>query len=268
MHLPTNLYKYEPFTAQALQNLKSQAIYFGSPKNFNDPYDCALFPRVKNPSDEEIERIRFTYLQKKDLPKNVRQQFLNTSPDGLRSILARIAEDVFNDVVKTFLDKRGVTCFSERHDSLLMWGHYGGRFCGFCLEFRTDIDLFSKARSVTYSQSMPEIEIAPLLCDENYDQVLDLYCTKAEDWKYEREWRCLHNEAGTVYHYPAEAITGVYIGPDAPLASLEIIALILSGQNPGVQIWRGRRSRSAFSVEFDSVSYTSHTDAKRQGLIP
>lgn len=35
---PARLYKFEPFTARSLQNLKSQAMYFGSPRNFNDPY--------------------------------------------------------------------------------------------------------------------------------------------------------------------------------------------------------------------------------------
>ncbi len=43
---PKKLYKYEAFTEQSLKNLKAQAIYFGSPKNFNDPYDCALTPVI------------------------------------------------------------------------------------------------------------------------------------------------------------------------------------------------------------------------------
>ena len=54
MTTPLRLYKYEPLTMQALHNLKSQIIYFGSPMSFNDPYDCALTPNIKTPVESEV----------------------------------------------------------------------------------------------------------------------------------------------------------------------------------------------------------------------
>lgn len=42
MPLPSSLFKFERFTTQALSNLKEQVIYFSSPRNFNDPYDCSI----------------------------------------------------------------------------------------------------------------------------------------------------------------------------------------------------------------------------------
>lgn len=96
---------------------------------------------------------------------------------------------------------------------------------------------------------------------------MDLFCTKSLDWKYEREWRALHQEAGTSYTYSADDLTGVYLGPEASFTTLEIMALVLAGQNEHVKIWTGTRSRSDFSVEFKNVSYSSHIEAKRRGLI-
>jgi hypothetical protein len=186
-----------------------------------------------------------------------------SSIDELRKIYLRNGQAVVDAAIHDFLNNKGVSCFSERNDSLLMWGHYGGRFSGFCLEFRTDLDLFQKARRVIYTESMPEVDIVPLLCDEEDDQILDLYCTKAADWHYEHEWRCLHKEAGTLYHYPAESLSGIYIGPDAPFSNLEIIALILGGQNQETQLWQGRRSKTSFSVEFEPIKYIPHIEAKR-----
>ena len=58
MTAPLLLYKYEAFSAQSLENLKNQVIYFGSPLRFNDPYDCALSPSIAEPSDEDVEKIR------------------------------------------------------------------------------------------------------------------------------------------------------------------------------------------------------------------
>ena len=102
----------------------------------------------------------------------------------------------------------------------------------------------------------------------DFEQVFDLYCTKALDWQYEQEWRCLHMQGGIEYTYPLDALTGIYMGPEMPSSAFEIIALILSGQSTHVQLWQGRRSNSKFMVEFGPVTYTSHLEAKRRGLLP
>ena len=268
MPLPLHVYKYEPFSARSLQNLKEQVIFFGSPMHFNDPYDCALEPSVKEPSDEEVERIRSSYLSRPDLEPKVRRSFETSSVPTLRIMLLRVGRKLLDTEISKFLSARGVSCFSEINNSLLMWSHYSGHFRGFCLEFRTDLDLFQKLRKVRYTTDMPEVEIAPMLCDDNFEQVLDLYCTKALDWQYEQEWRGIHSQAGTAYTYPTDALTGIYMGPEMPFSAFEIIALILAGQNSHVQLWQGRRSKSEFSVEFEQVAYTSHLEAKRLGLLP
>ncbi|MGR3809769.1 DUF2971 domain-containing protein [Jiulongibacter sp. NS-SX5] len=38
--LPNRIYQYQSFNEYSLQNLKNSEIYFNSPLNFNDPYDC------------------------------------------------------------------------------------------------------------------------------------------------------------------------------------------------------------------------------------
>ena len=270
MTIPSRLYKYESFTAQALENLKNHSVYFASPSGFNDPYDCAVSPSVKEPNDADVMRIRDHYLAKDELPEQVRTQFEQLDIAGLRIMLLRQGQTVLDKAVEEFLSRRGVTCFSERNDSLLMWGHYGGRFKGFCLEFRTEHPPLTKARKVQYAEEMPQVDLLPLLCsdEQGTDEVLNLYCTKAFDWHYEKEWRCIHDRAGTLYTYPAEALTGIYIGPDAAFACLEIRALIVMNQNPAVQLWQGRRSKSDFSVVFEQVTYTPHLEAKRRGLLP
>ncbi|WP_137887186.1 DUF2971 domain-containing protein [Pseudomonas sp. 2FE] len=267
MSPPLRLYKYEAFTAQSLQNLKDQLIYFGSPLAFNDPYDCALSPRIKEPTDVDVERVRSHYLAKPEIENRVRREFETASPAALRHMLLRIGQNTLDDMITKFLSQRGVTCFSEKRDSLLMWSHYGDHCKGFCLEFSTSADPFHKIKKVRYTQDMPVIDVVPMLCDEDYDPVVDLYCTKAIDWAYEHEWRAIHSQAGTAYRYPSESLTGIYLGPDMPFTAFEIIALVLAGQNEHVQLWQGSRSKSNFSVEFRPVTYTSHLEAKRLGLL-
>lgn len=267
MSIPTRLYKYEPFSVRALQNLKDQIIYFGSPRNFNDPYDCALTPRFKNPSASELEKIRQYNLSKPALNEKLRKKFKDASIEELRRIFLKTGNRVLNEKINDFLKNQGVSCFSERVDSLLMWSHYADSCKGFCLEFDTSAELFGKFRKVQYAQEMPEFDIVPMLCDDDFDPITKLYCTKAIDWAYEHEWRGIHYEAGTPFGYESTTLTGIFLGPDMPETATEIVALIIAGQNEHAQLWKGTRSTTTFSVEFTAIKYTSYLEAKRKGRI-
>jgi len=262
MNPPPSFYKYETFSTQSLLNLKSQIIYFGSPLNFNDPYDCAITPNLLEPSDGELEEIRDDYLREADLPARSRKEFEAFSHKQLREALMRAASYGFRQTVNDFLASRGVACFSERNDDLLMWSHYGGCYKGFCLEFDSLSEPFSKINKVRYVPTLPALSISSVLFDPDFHLMLELFCTKSEAWAYEKEWRALHNIAGTQFGYPPEALTGVYFGPDIDRQSLEVVCLILAGQNETVRLWRGRRSTTEFRVLFEPFTYTSHLDAK------
>jgi hypothetical protein len=261
------LYKYEAFSTQSLLNLKKQVIYFGSPLKFNDPYDCALTPNIIEPTDAELFEVRDAYLKRHNLTAKARQEFKTLSLPQLREALLRATRAGFQQAVNEFLTNRGVACFSEKNDDLLMWSHYGGRYKGFCLEFDTSSDALQKFHQVRYQPTLPALSIANVLLNQDFDPVRDLFCTKSDAWAYEREWRGLHNVAGTEYGYPASALTGIFFGPDIDIQSLEVVCLILAGQNEAVKLWRGKRSASEFRVLFESFTYTSHLEGKRKNLI-
>jgi hypothetical protein len=262
---PQFLYKYEAFSTQSLLNLKKQIIYFGSPLNFNDPYDCALTPNIANPTDSEVLKVRDNYLRNDDVPDSARQALEATSISELRSVIIRAAEAGFQRVVQEFLASRGVACFSEKNDDLLMWSHYGGKYKGFCLEFDTSAEPFKKIHPVRYVTSVPSITIEQALLDPEFHPIRELFCTKAEAWRYEAEWRAIHGTAGTEYGYPASSLKGVYFGPDIDQQSMEVICLVVSGQIDSVQLWRGHRSTTQFKVIFEAFTYTSHLEARRRG---
>ena len=267
MDKPKTIYKYESFSAQSLRNLKAQSVYFGSPLAFNDPYDCALKAGVTHPSDGALEDLRAAYAVRPDVPPDIQILFAQSSVAYLREIVMRNALQILDKHAEEFLRERGVTCFSERNNDLLMWSHYGGRYKGFCLGFSTDYEPFSKLQKVEYTEEMPKIDAVEALMHDSFDQVLDLFCTKSKSWAYEKEWRCLHKKAGTLFTYKAEALESVYFGPDIDLESIEIICLILSGQNNSVRFWRGRRSNDRFEVAFEEFTYMSYLEANKQGII-
>lgn len=176
-------------------------------------------------------------------------------------------QSVVSEHIDEFLSSRGIACFSERNDDLLMWSHYGGKYKGLCLEFDTSVEPFTGARQVRYVSELPKMSLKAVHLDKDLDVVKALFCTKSNSWHYEKEWRLIHAVAGTAYVYPAEALTGVYFGPDIDRQSMEIVCLILQGQNPGVKLWRGIRSTSEFKVLFEEFSYVSRLEAIKNGMI-
>lgn len=264
---PKIIYKYESFNTRSLENLKAQSVYFGSPLKFNDPYDCAITAGIKTPTDEEIEQVRQKYLKRNNIRFATKQELIQSRIQQLREMFVRIAKETFSKAKNDFLKNNGVTCFSERNDDLLMWAHYGGAYKGFCLEFSTDDKLFDKMRKVRYCSYMPKVDIVPELLDYDCDQSInDLYCTKSVAWEYEKEWRSIHKEAGTLFDYEAKTLKAIYFGPDIGTQSMEIICLILGGQNPDVKFWRGIRSEDEFKVVFEQFTYTPYIKAKELGL--
>jgi hypothetical protein len=266
MVIPTTIFKYEPFSTQSLLNLKSQSVYFGSPRNFNDPYDCAITATVGEPTKEELQKALEHYFSAADIPPEMKTAMAKMPPEEMKAQLFRGATQALAVARDNFLTDNGVTCFSETNHDLLMWSHYGGQYRGFCLELRTNYEPFDNIRPVKYVKHMPEIRLPSIISLDDSDQFIDLYCTKSESWAYEREWRGIHKVAETLFTYPPESLKAVYFGPDMEEQTLEIICLILAGQNPHVELWCGTRSATEFKVEFEPFTYTSHIEAKRQGL--
>lgn len=265
--LPPRLYKYAAFTAQNLENLKNQGIYFSSPRNFNDPFDCSVAPSIKIPTDAEVDSVREAYMADPTIPPSARARFQHATTDELRQLLMNSAKDATAIRVKQFVETRGVSCFSESCDDLLMWAHYGGSYRGFCLEF--DTSYFPTAHKVHYSAEIPSFDPIPILKDElEAGDVMSMFSSKSPSWAYEKEWRIFHEKAGTLYHYPSEVLTGVYFGPEISPAALEIICLILQGQSETVLFWQGTRSTSNFKVDFKRFDYISYLQAKKAGLQP
>lgn len=265
MSLPEKLYKYESFSVQSLLNIKNQTVFFSSPSGFNDPYDCAIKAELKDPSNEDISALRDIYLSK-DWPPHVIDKLKRSPIDKLKPTLIRAAREANEIVIDTFIKERGVSCFSEVNDELLMWAHYADKYQGFCLEFSTNNELFEKAKKVQYVEQMPKLDMYHVYKDNERKQILELFCTKSKAWEYEKEWRVIHNKARIAYTYPTEALTGVYFGPNMPEDVLEVVCLVLQGQNPDVKFYKGERSESAFKVEFKEFSYISEIEAKKSGL--
>ncbi len=245
MTLPPHLFKYERVNLNSLVNLLARVVYFGSPKNFNDPYDCAISAIVQELSEDGVTKL----LSKIDAAH------IAAIEPNIGKILSQRAHATLQELSEEFLQKRGVSCFSETNENLLMWSHYADSGMGMCLKFDTNDVIFKRVHRVNYVEQFPAVTADELLVDQNYSRIFELYCTKSKDWSYEREWRSFHETAGTKFGYESSSLAAVFLGSRITNEMANLVATMLKGYDQLVPLYTSRPSAAEFKMEFQLVQY-------------
>lgn len=256
MTIPKSLFKYQPFSSRTISNLQEQSIYFSSPSDFNDPYDCAISTEIGGTLTEtEVDELFQAFKRDVNPDPQTLKDFQQKSHEECCEIMIGQAKKTLEEFRHRFLHESGVACFSETNDNMLMWSHYANGGRGICLEFDTDFHPFSTARIINYEPKIPVIQARPLLIGDDIDQYIDLFCIKSDHWAYEREWRSLHKKRGTSFVYPVEALKAVYFGSEIKPTNAELICLILAAKYPEAKVFKGMRNSGSFEVEFHEIEY-------------
>ena len=257
---PDRIYKYENTSDYSLLNLESGIIYFNKAANFNDPFDCRFNFKTEVSDEELIEFVK--NLEIKTNFSESLKIYLNKLPiSEFKVKIEEIANKVLFEEQRKLREERGIACFTEANDNLLMWAHYGSSYKGFCLEFDSQFEMFDKIRPVNYSSSIPKFNLNSLLnlnnpkSDKN-EEVYKIWGTKSVNWAYEKEWRLAHAEFGTKYHYPHESLKSIYFGPMIDLNYCEKICFTMLSQNRGVKFYEGKISNEDFKIQFVEFQYT------------
>lgn len=193
------LYKYANINDNfTLNNLINNQLGFNRIENFNDPFDTtpALVINVNN--------IRKHILASSNLSDTQKEKVLMLSKSQLNSIANMTILEQFRN--PTLTADKGITCFSETNDNILMWSHYSNKHEGICLGFDIDeknvqkfIDknkninnnkLSSEAKyalfTIKYSDTRPVLKI---FTNDISEQISNMLKIKSNIWKYEREHR-------------------------------------------------------------------------------
>jgi hypothetical protein len=204
---PRRLYKFQSFDSEgySLQNLMERQVWLSNPTVFNDPFDTAL--TCNNLKSKMPWLLHPVVTGDPVLAKYVEEMFV---------ALERYAA---NNTSALFRANFKVSCFSERSDSILMWGHYADGHKGFCVEY--DIAFYDN----TARQWGAVAELLPIKYTADrfdatsfFDEALGgspdmnvwtgrlAACHKAEEWAYEKEWR-LVSEGRDTFQFPITKVT-------------------------------------------------------------
>ncbi|WP_066632771.1 DUF2971 domain-containing protein [Labilibacter marinus] len=189
------VYKYRDWNNVSHRNLLIyNEIYLASPKDFNDPFDCRIYPNFLNLTDTEREDYlsRLEVIAKKS----------NESKKALIG-LKDLKEALVNDpqlhqdrYVKKFIEEQdkyyGILSLSLRWNSILLWSHYANCHRGFCVGFHEnklrESGLFGTGGIVKYDDQYPEIKPSKDQHSKMENSFKETH-SKSIDWKYEEEYR-------------------------------------------------------------------------------
>lgn len=246
-------FKYLP--PARIDILSNLAIRFTPPSDFNDPFDgnqAVTFVTDKSFVEEMLQRARETLPQLRKSPEDAAQfsefvRYLVANPnDEYRRLCAQAenfgkaeAEAAFKRAVTL----TGVLSLSKAENNPLMWSHYALNHQGFVIEFREDDAFFTKSPSadpdplefpqeVAYTKTRIVIDAAK---PADRSALKTALLTKADDWRYEYEWRMVRDlrqsdfqGPGNVplFRIPATAIRRVILGCKASSALAEAVLAI------------------------------------------
>ena len=205
-----NLYKYRSVNKCLKRIIFDQEIYFASPTEFNDPFDC--YPRITYYRDHSKQHKFF-------LNELIREQPDKAVPELDK--IARLmidssywADESIRDNFHKTVQNYGIFSMAQKNDNLLMWSHYADSHKGVCLEFdsRDTSNVFGEAIMVQYQKEYPKVNVMAL---GNFRDTINAFGVKSADWKYEKEWRIIRAQVfggRGIYKFEPDQLVGVILG--------------------------------------------------------
>lgn len=224
--VPKTLYKYFPFSANAMSLLANQRIWMASLESLNDPFEVVRRVGIGLSTDDEIRAIAADIGGGRD-------------PEEIRELIGHAIEQ--KQELDRLIDRCGVASFSEIHDCPLMWAHYAGGHSGFVVEFEFDEEHGDQVMPVEYGDSF-KFNWVDYLKQPSVEMLDDLrvrsVTLKPSAWSYEKEWRLVTTYAEAegdpdIYRFsqfPGKVVS-LRFGAKMKIPQACAIARIIHGQN-------------------------------------
>lgn len=250
--IPRRLYKYQCINKDNLDGLRNHALWFSSPKNFNDPFDCnvsCFLGRNRRDFEDRLETF-------------FKRDSAIVSLFGKSTARWRIKNQILMDIFRLFYYRRTFICsLSETCDNVLMWSHYANKNAGMCLVFNSHKAglVRDNVVPVQYYDRYPSNLVDARRIDDLGMLTKQLLASKSSDWSYEREWRAfmVNNNSGdademkgALYKYDPSLLSGVVLGINTKSSDIEQVKLaIAKGKFPRrINLYKARENKDSFSI--------------------
>ncbi len=236
--------------------LSDRQIYFASPKQLNDPFDC--FPHVTlEGSTAEIQQKCENYVAEMVEERDrIRVTERHRADPGFQAAVDHLVQDITNQRARSGklydqIDKHtGVYCMSTCADSILQWSYYASGHTGFALEFTIPSNSappFDMVVGVEYVADRQGVEVFDLLSKNNKSYLWQLVRRKLDRWQHEGEVRAFVTRSG-VARFTPDALTSVIFGTKTSPAHKSWIKNTLKQAGLSVRYLQAEQSYSHFQL--------------------
>ncbi|CAM4137784.1 DUF2971 domain-containing protein [Flavobacterium antarcticum] len=232
------LYKYR--TIDSLKKiLENDSLWFSSPQDFNDPFDCQIVPDTNNTEEEIIEFL------KSNAPEGTSEESISSLALKIFNnpeIWKKTIEGVFRDVINA----TGVCCFTANETNLLMWSHYTDSHKGVCLKFdiTKDPEYFAYPLEVKYTTDYPAYNHLT-----NLGEIVNLVAlSKSIAWEYEAEIRVLRPEQNGLIPFNKNALVEIIFGCNSSENSIKEITELVNKNLYQVKFKKAKRKQREFGL--------------------
>lgn len=208
--IPNYFYKYTKFNSKTKENLKKGRLFYNSPIEFNDPFDCKAH---LNYGDTEMACLR--NFEKFNSSMNIE---LSEDAKSVWSLALKNPKN-FNllrtSSTTSYIEKYfKITCFSNKFNNNLMWSHYADKHKGIVLKFKKDLNgtLAPILLPVQYFRKYPIIDIEGIPKEQLISVLYKVICSKGINWKYEMEWRAVTKKNSKLQYYNKNELVGIFFG--------------------------------------------------------
>ena len=247
------LYKYRSFNQFTDAILLNSELYFSSPLNFNDPFDCQLSFR-KFYTEKEMKNVYINLFEKFFIHK-----------DGIRRKLGPNYINFFklNEFFyKNLLKNMGILSFSKIDSNITMWSHYADNHQGlvFCFEPKKDNAFFGSFIDVDYVKEESYNFLSFL--GDYLDSTATLITTKYIDWEYEKEVRILNSLNNGNKRFLASSLSCILFGFRASDINIKkTIQLCQLNGFSHVEFKKAKLVSGKFAIDFNEINKNDYLES-------
>jgi hypothetical protein len=249
------VYKYRSWNNDCHRRILSDnEIYLPSPKDFNDPFDCAIIPNY-----DLLDTV-----DKKD-------KFIDQFIAAIKATNSIFEADTYTKVLKGRFESNpsktieelkalyrkhqnlayGIFSLSCNWNSVLMWSHYSDNHKGFCIGFDLEelkkLNEFQMGGDIEYSNEFPQID--PL--NHEIEVIFKEINTKASPWSYEEEYRLFsiigRGAKERKFRIPDSCLREVTLGLRFPEEDIKKVKELI-GQR-AIKIFQARQVERQFTLD-------------------